>query len=188
MWGILGVARGPRVITLYETRGERKLNVYIPFGTPPTVALTPPESLRLFLLYKRVYGLVPYLQRLRQGYNTGGVVFSFRSSAPCLQGGCHSNNIPPPPRVLNFLPEPTRALTHVRGHHPATVRRARWAQAWRKIFESPEALAESSRRWGCAQCRGQELHRCCARVSLAEALVRQDKALLTAWAGQGQGQ
>ena len=53
------------------------------------------------------------------------------------------------------------------GHHPATVRRAGSKRGAR--FESCEALAEQP-----AVARSAvELHRCCARVSRAAALVRQ---------------
>ena len=53
------------------------------------------------------------------------------------------------------------------GHHPATVRRAGRKRGAR--FESAEALAEQP-----AVARtAVELHRCCARVSRAAALVRQ---------------
>eukprot|EP00964_Phaeocystis_antarctica_P053196 scaffold31192_cov67-Phaeocystis_antarctica.AAC.6 len=53
------------------------------------------------------------------------------------------------------------------GHHPATVRRAGRKRGAR--FESAEALAEQP-----AVARSAvELHRCCARVSRAAALVRQ---------------
>eukprot|EP00964_Phaeocystis_antarctica_P023786 scaffold13303_cov70-Phaeocystis_antarctica.AAC.13 len=53
------------------------------------------------------------------------------------------------------------------GHRPATVRRAGRKRHAR--FESSEALAEQP-----AVARSAvELHRCCARVSLAAALVRQ---------------
>ena len=53
------------------------------------------------------------------------------------------------------------------GHHPATVRRAGRKRGAR--FESSEALAEQS-----AVVRSAvELHRCCARVSRAAALVQQ---------------
>ena len=53
------------------------------------------------------------------------------------------------------------------GHHPATVRRAGRKRGAR--FESSEALAEQP-----AVARSAvELHRCCARVSRAAALVRQ---------------
>ena len=53
------------------------------------------------------------------------------------------------------------------GHHPATVRRAGCKRGAR--FESSEALAEQP-----AVARSAvELHRCCARVSRAAALVRQ---------------
>ena len=52
-------------------------------------------------------------------------------------------------------------------HHPATVRRAGRKRGAR--FESSEALAEQP-----AVVRAAvELHRCCARVSRAAALVRQ---------------
>eukprot|EP00964_Phaeocystis_antarctica_P094207 scaffold60953_cov47-Phaeocystis_antarctica.AAC.2 len=53
------------------------------------------------------------------------------------------------------------------GHHPATVRRAGRKRGAR--FESAETLAEQP-----AVARtAVELHRCCARVSRAAALVRQ---------------
>ena len=53
------------------------------------------------------------------------------------------------------------------GHHPATVRRAGRKRGAR--FESSEALAEQP-----AVARSAvELHRCCARVPRAAALVRQ---------------
>eukprot|EP00964_Phaeocystis_antarctica_P007987 scaffold4299_cov60-Phaeocystis_antarctica.AAC.5 len=53
------------------------------------------------------------------------------------------------------------------GHHPATVRRAGRKRGAR--LESSEALAEQP-----AVVRSAvELHRCCARVSRAAALVRQ---------------
>ena len=53
------------------------------------------------------------------------------------------------------------------GHHPATVRRAGRKRGAR--FESSEPLAEQP-----AVARSAvELHRCCARVSRAAALVRQ---------------
>ena len=53
------------------------------------------------------------------------------------------------------------------GHHPATVRRAGRKRG--AIFESSEALAEQP-----AVARSAvELHRCCARVPRAAALVRQ---------------
>ena len=51
------------------------------------------------------------------------------------------------------------------GHHPATVRRAGRKRGAR--FESTEALAEQPVR------SAVELHRCCARVSRAAALVQQ---------------
>ena len=56
------------------------------------------------------------------------------------------------------------------GHHPAAVRGGLWAQRKRGArFESSEALAEQS-----AVVRSAvELHRCCARVSRAAALVQQ---------------
>jgi hypothetical protein len=57
--------------------------------------------------------------------------------------------------------------SHMSGHHPATVRRAGRKRGAR--FESSEALAELP-----AVARtAVELHGCCARVSLAEALLSQ---------------
>ena len=58
-------------------------------------------------------------------------------------------------------------LTHVRASPDDCV--AGWAQAWRARFDSFEALAEQP-----AVARtAVELHGCCARVSLAEALLNQ---------------
>eukprot|EP00964_Phaeocystis_antarctica_P139719 scaffold104541_cov64-Phaeocystis_antarctica.AAC.1 len=54
------------------------------------------------------------------------------------------------------------------GHHPATVRRAGRKRGAR--FESAEALAEQQ---PAVARTAVELHRCCARVSRAAALVRQ---------------
>ena len=57
--------------------------------------------------------------------------------------------------------------SHTSGHHLATVRRAGRKRGAR--FESSEALAEQP-----AVARSAvELHGCCARVSLAEALLNQ---------------
>ena len=57
--------------------------------------------------------------------------------------------------------------SHMSGHHPATVRRAGRKRGAR--FESSEALAELP-----AVARtAVELHGCCARVSLAAALLSQ---------------
>eukprot|EP00964_Phaeocystis_antarctica_P046753 scaffold27035_cov43-Phaeocystis_antarctica.AAC.1 len=65
------------------------------------------------------------------------------------------------------VPGSPHTSSHMFGHHPATVRRAGRKRGAR--FESSEALAEQP-----AVARSAvELHRCCARVSRAAALVRQ---------------
>ena len=65
------------------------------------------------------------------------------------------------------------------GHHLATVRRAGRKRGAR--FESSEARAEQPAVWRSAV----ELHRCCARVSRAAALVQQQ--IETAWPGRCAG-
>ena len=65
------------------------------------------------------------------------------------------------------MPGSPHTSSHMFGHHLATVRRAGRKRGAR--FESTEALAEQS-----AVVRSAvELHRCCARVSRAAALVQQ---------------
>ena len=65
------------------------------------------------------------------------------------------------------VPGSPHTSSHMSGHHLATVRRAGRKRGAR--FESSEALAEQS-----AVVRSAvELHRCCARVSRAAALVQQ---------------
>ena len=65
------------------------------------------------------------------------------------------------------LPSSPHTSSHMSGHHPATVRLAGRKRHAR--FESSEALAELP-----AVARtAVELHGCCARVSLAEALLSQ---------------
>ena len=65
------------------------------------------------------------------------------------------------------LTSTARTSSHMFGHHPATVRLAGRKRHAR--FESSEALAEQP-----AVARtALELHGCCTRVSLAEALLRQ---------------
>ena len=65
------------------------------------------------------------------------------------------------------MPGSPHTSSHMFGHHPATVRRAGRKRGAR--FESSEALAEQP-----AVVRtAVELHGCCTRVSLAEALLHQ---------------
>ena len=74
------------------------------------------------------------------------------------------------------MPGSPHASSHISGHHPATVRRAGRKRGAR--FESSEALAVKP-----AVARSAvELHRCCARVSCAAALV--DQNILTTWPGR----
>ena len=74
------------------------------------------------------------------------------------------------------LPSSPHTSSHMSGHHPATVRLAGRKRHAR--FESSEALLrlwQSCRQWR-AQPHAQpsvELHGCCARVSLAAALLSQ---------------
>jgi len=80
---------------------------------------------------------------------------------------------------LRTCPQLPHTSSHMPGHHPATVRRAGRKRGAR--FEGSEALAEQP-----AVARtAVELHGCCARVSLAEALLNQhiervERALLGA--------
>ena len=78
--------------------------------------------------------------------------------------------IPTPHLSFHFLrtcPQLPHMSSHMSGHHPATVRRAGRKRGAR--FESSEALAELP-----AVARtAVELHGCCARVSLAAALLSQ---------------
>jgi hypothetical protein len=72
-----------------------------------------------------------------------------------------------PAFFLRTCPQLPHMSSHMSGHHPATVRRAGRKRGAR--FESSEALAELP-----AVARtAVELHGCCARVSLAEALLSQ---------------
>ena len=71
------------------------------------------------------------------------------------------------PFFLRTCPQLPHMSSHMSGHHPATVRRAGRKRGAR--FESSEALAELP-----AVARtAVELHGCCARVSLAAALLSQ---------------
>ena len=66
------------------------------------------------------------------------------------------------------MPSGSHTSSHTSGHHPGTVR-----VAWRKRharFESSEALEEQP---AVARAPAVELHGCCTRTSLAEALLRQ---------------
>ena len=74
---------------------------------------------------------------------------------------------PPSHSTFSFtnVPGSPHTSAYMSGHHPATVRRAGRKRG--AIFESSEALAEQP-----AVARSAvELHRCCARVSHAAALV-----------------
>ena len=74
---------------------------------------------------------------------------------------------PNPPFFLRTCPQLPHMSSHMSGHHLATVRRAGRKRGAK--FESSEALAELP-----AVARSAvELHRCCARVSLAAALLSQ---------------
>ena len=68
---------------------------------------------------------------------------------------------------LRNLPGSPHTSSHMSGHHLATVRRAGRKRGAR--FESSEALAEQP----AVRRSAVELHGCCARVSLAEALLNQ---------------
>jgi len=74
---------------------------------------------------------------------------------------------PNPPFFLRTCPQLPHMSSHMSGHHPATVRRAGRKRGAR--FESSEALAELP----VVERTAVELHGCCARVSLAAALLSQ---------------
>ena len=100
--------------------------------------------------------------------------YFFALFAPLSPSPTYLSPFPLPPSPITLLPlffyECARLAPYelyMSGHHPATVRRAGRKRG--AIFESSEALAEQP-----AVARSAvELHRCCARVSRAAALVRQ---------------
>ena len=87
-----------------------------------------------------------------------------RGTRYSVKGGVFSE---PTHLFFRNLPGSPHTSSHMSGHHLATVRRAGRKRGAR--FESSEALAEQP-----AVARSAvELHRCCARVSRAAALVQQ---------------
>ena len=79
------------------------------------------------------------------------------------KGGVFSEHIV----FFTNVPGSSHTSSYMSGHHLATVRRAGRKRGAR--FESTEALAEQS----AVRRSAVELHRCCARVSRAAALVQQ---------------